>query len=135
VKEGALRKWGGGSTLFGQGLLREEMATGGWAAEGTSGAVTYVPFREGANGAALKSEPYFGAVSQVSSFELSRGRVTARPFAQDLSRCCRAGTHDKRCSSQSGWGKSTAASGRRSGGQASESRSTPSLKKLGERAP
>jgi len=38
--------------------------------EGTSGAVTRIPFREGVHGAALKSKPGFGLGSQVDSFEI-----------------------------------------------------------------
>jgi hypothetical protein len=98
--------------------------------EGTSGAAEGAPFREGAQEAALQGQSRFGAASWVVSFARGRNRTVVRSgwtFRQDLTR-----DHDRRCPSQSGWGKSTAASGRGGGGQKGrKAGKTPGLKQLG----
>jgi hypothetical protein len=83
--------------------------------EGTSGAADCVPFREGAQEAALQGRPSFGEVCWVIPFNRGRNRTVV-----ELSWAFRLGPtrgRDRRCPSQSGWGKSTAASGRRDGGR------------------
>jgi hypothetical protein len=83
--------------------------------EGTSGAADLVDFREEAGEAALVSEPFFGAGSSgwlVRVFEA----VTARSLSSIHSRSRAARVGDRRCPGRSGWGKSTAVSGRRGGG-------------------
>jgi hypothetical protein len=83
--------------------------------EGTSGAADWVLFRERAQEAALKGRPGFGAACRASSFERGRNRTVVGlrwAFSRSSTRI-----RDRRCPGQSGWGKSSAASGRRAGGR------------------
>jgi hypothetical protein len=84
-------------------------------AEGTSGAADCVLFRERAQEAALEGRSSFGEACWAGSFERDRYRTVVgqrRAFRRGPTRI-----RDRRCPGQSGWGKSTAASGRRGGGR------------------
>jgi hypothetical protein len=100
------------------------------AAEGTSGAADSVLFREGAQEAALQGRSSFGETCWAIPFERDRNRTVVGlgwAFKQSRTR-----DRDRGCSSQSGWGKSTAASGRRGGGRKGrKARATPGLRQLG----
>jgi hypothetical protein len=92
--------------------------------EGTSGAADCVPFREGAQEAALEGGSSLGEACWASPFDRDRYRTVVGSrwaFRRGSTR-----GRDRRCPSQSGWGKSTAASGRRDGGrEGSKSQSDP----------
>jgi hypothetical protein len=98
--------------------------------EGTSGAADCVLFREGAQEAALQGRPSFGEVCWAIPFDRGRNRTVVElswAFKLGPTRDC-----DRRCPSQSGWGKSTAASGRCGGGRESlAAKATPDLTQLG----
>jgi hypothetical protein len=83
--------------------------------EGTLGAAECGLFRESVQEAALQGRSRSGGVCLAIPFERGRYRMAAglhRAF-----RCRSAQDRDRGCPSQSGWGKSFAASGRRGGGR------------------
>jgi hypothetical protein len=102
--------------------------------EGTSGAADGVFFRESAQEAALEGRLSFGEACWAYPFERDRYRTVVGQrwtFRRSSTR-----VRDRRCPSRSGWGKSTAASGRRGGGRKGrKANETPSLGKLGRRSP
>jgi hypothetical protein len=102
--------------------------------EGTSGAADGVLFRERAQEAALEGRLSFGEACWAYPFERGRNRTVVGlrwAFRRSSTR-----VRDRRCPSQSGWGKSTLASGRRGGcRKGRKARETPSLRKLGRRGP
>ena len=82
--------------------------------EGTLGAAECEFFRENVREAALPGRSRFGEVCWVVLFE--RGRYRTAAGLHRAFRCRSAQDRDRGCPSQSGWGKSSAASGRRGGG-------------------
>ena len=83
--------------------------------EGTLGAADRVLFRESVQEAALQGRSRFGEVCSAAPFVRDRYRTVAglhRAFRCKAARDC-----DRGCPSQLGWGKSSAASGRRGGGR------------------
>jgi hypothetical protein len=102
--------------------------------EGTPGAVDCEPFREGAWETALEGRSRFGEACWAGSFERGRFRTAAGFRVHSKRGSARA--RDRGCPSQSGWGKSTAASGCRDGGWKGENAgATPDLRKLGWSSP
>lgn len=86
--------------------------------EGTPGAADGVVFREKAQEAALEGGSSFGETGRVAPFDRDRYRAVAvhrQAFRRRSARGC-----DRGCPGQSGWGKSTATSGRRGGGRGGE---------------
>jgi hypothetical protein len=83
--------------------------------DGTLGAAEREPFREGDREAALRGGWIFGEACLAVPFVRGRYRTAAswhRAF-----RCWLARGRDRGCPSQSGWGKSSAPSGRRGEGR------------------
>jgi hypothetical protein len=101
--------------------------------EGTLGAADRVLFRESVQEAALRGGERFGATCLAVPFE--RGRYRTAVELHRAFRCRAARDCDRGCPSQLGWGKSSAASGRRGGGRKGcKARATPGLRQLGWRA-
>jgi len=83
--------------------------------EGTLGAADRVLFRESVQEAALRGGARCGAACLAVPFE--RGRYRTAAELHRAFRCRAARDCDRGCPSQLGWGKSSAASGRRGGGR------------------
>lgn len=87
----------------------------GEMAEGTLGAAECGLFRESVQEAALQGRSRLGGACWAGGF--ARGRYRTAAGLHRAFRCRLASSRDRGCPSQSGWGKSSAASGRRGGGR------------------